>query len=160
MRSPERGDRAPAWLMLISNVRIKSCAAPEVCGCRAWCLWFSGLGPTWPSLGPGAAPVAFPWMAGKRNEQSLEPRATLHQNDNRGSRTLLCPLFFFFRYFPTASSWPSSPKNFSVTLDEPPASIKTNCVTKPPPSAICGKTMGEGALRVMSAIGKVARRKS
>jgi hypothetical protein len=49
-------------------------------------------------------------------------------------------------YFPIVKRVPVSLKKLRVVLDAPPALRRTNCVTYPPPSAICGNTIGEGAL--------------
>src|SRR5206468_512376 len=55
---------------------------------------------------------------------------------------------------------PPSPRKFREIVADPVALMKMNCVAKPPPSAIWGNTIGAGAGRFASAIGKVVNRKS
>src|SRR5438034_2769944 len=55
---------------------------------------------------------------------------------------------------------PSSFRKFTVRVAAPVGLMKMNCVAKPPPSAIWGNTIGAGAGRFASAIGKVVNRKS
>src|SRR5690349_8219810 len=62
-----------------------------------------------------------------------------------------------YGFCPRARAEPSSAKKFTFTEAAPLALIKMNCVAKPPPSAICGKTIGDGADWFSSATGKVVR---
>src|SRR5215831_10698424 len=65
-------------------------------------------------------------------------------------------------YGPRIKAAPLSSMKFTVTDDaiRPSALMKMNCVVYPPPSAICGKTIGVGAGCVRSAAGNVVSRKS
>src|SRR5207245_2634715 len=53
---------------------------------------------------------------------------------------------------------PSSATMFTLIVATPVALMKMNCVENPPPSAICGKMIGDGAGCVESATGNVVRR--
>jgi len=55
---------------------------------------------------------------------------------------------------------PASPKKLTVATEEAPGLNRMISVVKPPPSTICGMTMGEGAGWFMSATGNVVKRNS
>jgi hypothetical protein len=63
-------------------------------------------------------------------------------------------------YFPIANGVPVSPKRLTVFVAAPVALRRMNSVLYPPPSAICGNTIGVGAGWLASATGNVVIRKS